>query len=86
MVRLRFLNEFQFQMLTTRTDFAAVSVIIHIPGKENRRTVARTERLELLEHPEELRGYLREVNFRIHIDYRRHHLLGDVAAYVSVYP
>ena len=69
-------------MLSSRAHLSAVSVIIDILGQENRRTVARSERLELFQHAEKFRGYLREVNFRVHIYDRGGHHTRNVLTYI----
>ena len=60
-VRLLLLDEFEFHVPAFRAHLAAVAVIIDVLCHEHRGTVAWSERLELLEYPEELRGDLGEV-------------------------
>ena len=56
---------------------ASHSVVIDIVCAEYRCVVSRTERLELLEDPEEFRAYLGEVEAGIDIHYRGLHLRDD---------
>ena len=79
-VGLRFLDEFELEVLAGGANLAAVAVVVDVFGEEDRGLVAGAEGLELLEDAEELRGYLREVEPRVDVDHRGGHLLGHVAA------
>ena len=84
MVRLRFLYQFKLQMLSSGAHLSAVSVVIDILGQENRGTVTRSERLELLQDSEKFRSYLGKIDFRIYLNYWCSHLSRDVCADVLV--
>ena len=60
-VRLVLLDKFQFKVAVVTSHYPSVSVVVHILGNKYRRTVARAERLELLQNPEEFRGNLLEI-------------------------
>ena len=84
MIWLRFLYQFKFQMLSSGAYLSAVSVVIDILGHENRGTVTRSERLELLQNPEKFRRNLGKIDFRIYLNHRRSHLSRDVGTDVLV--
>ena len=48
MVRMGFLNKFEFKMAAFSTDLASHAIIIHIIRTEHRCAITRTEWLELL--------------------------------------
>ena len=55
MVRMRLLDEFEFEMAAFCTDLASHSIVVDILRQEDRSTVAGSERLELLQDTQELR-------------------------------
>ena len=71
-------------MAVVGTDLASVSVVIDIFSYEDRRKVARSERLELFEHPEEFRGNLLEFKERVNMYYWSKYLLGNLLLYITL--
>jgi len=59
------------------TNQPGASVVRYVSCNKNRREVARTERLKLLEYPEKLLGNLSKVHLGIDIDMRGELVLGD---------
>ena len=60
-VWLIFLDKLKFHMSVVRAHLATITIVVDILCNEYRRLVARAERLELLEQPEELGGNLLEI-------------------------
>ena len=80
-VWLGFLYQFQFQMASISTDFPCIAVIIYILRKKDRSVVAGSERLELLEYPEEFRSDLRKVQPGVYHNDRGKHFLPYIVFY-----
>ena len=78
-IRMRLLDEFEFEVAAFCTYLAAHAVVIHIFRQEYRSAVARAERLELLEDAEELRCDLGEVQAGVNVNDRYLHLWDDSA-------
>ena len=74
MVRMGLLNEFQFEMASLCANLASIAVVIDVFRKENQCSIAGTERLELLENPQELWRYLSEIQSGIDFNHRGFHL------------
>ena len=56
--RIGLFDEFQLEVSSFRSHLASVAVVIDILRKEDRHCVFGTERLELLQNSQELRGYV----------------------------
>ena len=74
---MRLLDKLQLEVTAFRTHLTAHSVVVYIICTEYRSSIARSERLKLLEDTQELWSDLREVEHSIYIDNRCLHLWYD---------
>ena len=79
MIWMRFLDELELEVASFSSHLAAHTVVIYIVSTEYWCMVARAERLDLLEDPEELRSDLGEVQACIHLHHRSLHFRDDGA-------
>ena len=79
-IRLGFLDKLQLQMPCICAHTAAIAIVVDILGQENRRSVARAERLELLQYPDELGRHGVEIQDGININDRGEHFRGDLVS------
>ena len=85
-VRLRFLDQFELEMSGICPHLATVAVVIDIFRQEYGRRISRSERLELLQNPDEFGSDGIEIQTGIHIYHRSQHFRSYPVADKLLYP